>query len=122
MKRRVSIVMIAVMIISSMAFAAGCGDDDAGIVGTWTLTGWQYKGTDQSLEEYGADIESTMTFTEEGEVSIIMSENNKSTGTWKLDGEELEVTSSGATQTGKLKDGKIYLGDDDNGYAIYEKE
>lgn len=122
MKRRVSIVMIAVMIISSMAFAAGCGGDDAGIVGTWTLTGWQYNGTDQSLEEYGADIESTMTFTEEGEVSIIMSENNKSTGTWKLDGEELEVTSSGATQTGKLKDGKIYLGDDGNGYAIYEKE
>ena len=122
MKKRISIILAVIMVMTCMLAAAGCGDDNTGVVGTWKLTGWETNGVEQSLEDYGMDIESTMTFTEDGKVTINMSENNTAEGEWKLDDDALEVTASGATQTGKLKDGKIYLGDKKSGYAIYEKQ
>lgn len=123
MKKRVLSILTVILMMTCMLVVTGCGKDNTGVVGTWQLTGWEVNGTEQSLEDYGMqDVESTMTFTEEGEVTIEMSEDNVADGTWKLDDDTLEVTASGATQTGTLKDGKIYLGDDKNGYAIYEKK
>ena len=123
MKKRVLSILTVILMMTCMLVVTGCGKDNTGVVGTWQLTGWEVNGTEQSLEDYGMqDVESTMTFTEEGEVTVEMSEDNVADGTWKLDDDTLEVTASGATQTGTLKDGKIYLGDDKNGYAIYEKK
>lgn len=123
MKKRVLSILTVILMMTCMLAVTGCGNDNTGVVGTWQLTGWEVNGTEQSLEDYGMqDVESTMTFTEEGEVTVEMSEDNVADGTWKLDDDTLEVTASGATQTGTLKDGKIYLGDDKNGYAIYEKK
>ena len=123
MKKRVLSILTVILMMTCMMVVTGCGKDNTGVVGTWQLTGWEVNGSEQSLEDYGMqDVESTMTFTEEGEVTIEMSEDNVADGTWKLDDDTLEVTASGATQTGTLKDGKIYLGDDKNGYAIYEKK
>ena len=123
MKKRVLSILTVILMMTCMLTFTGCGKDNTGVVGTWQLTGWEVNGSEQSLEDYGMqDVDSTMTFTEEGEVTIEMSEDKTSEGTWKLDDDTLEVTASGATQTGTLKDGKIYLGDDKNGYAIYEKK
>ena len=123
MKKRVLSILTVILMMTCMLAVTGCGKDNTVVVGTWQLTGWEVNGTEQSLEDYGMqDVESTMTFTEEGEVTVEMSEDNVADGTWKLDDDTLEVTASGATQTGTLKDGKIYLGDDKNGYAIYEKK
>lgn len=123
MKKRVLSILTVILMMTCMMVVTGCGKDNTGVVGTWQLTGWEVNGSEQSLEDYGMqDVDSTMTFTEEGEVTIEMSEDNVADGTWKLDDDTLEVTASGATQTGTLKDGKIYLGDDKNGYAIYEKK
>ncbi len=123
MKKRVLSILTVILVMTCMLIVTGCGKDNTGVVGTWQLTGWEVNGTEQSLEDYGMqDVESTITFTEEGNVTIEMSEDNIAEGTWKLDDDTLEVTASGATQTGTLKDGKIYLGDDKNGYAIYEKK
>ena len=122
MKKRLSMILAVIFVMTCMLTAAGCGEEDTGVVGTWKLTAWELNGTEQSLEDYGMDFESTMTFTEDGKVTINMSDNNTVEGTWKLDEEILEVTASGATQTGKLQDGKIYLGDKKSGLAIYEKQ
>ena len=122
MKKRIIYVLTAVILVMSMIAVTGCGKDKSGIVGTWQLTGWQMNGVEQSLEDYGmGDVESTMTFTEDGKVTINMSEN-EAEGTWVLDDDVLEVTASGCTQAGLLQDGKIYLGDKTSGYGIYEKK
>ena len=122
MKKKILVVLTAAILIMSMIAITGCGKDKSGIVGTWKLTGWSYNGVEQSLEDYGIDVESTIVFSEDGTAVIEMSENNKAEGTWKLDDDVLEVTASGSTQPGPLKDGKIYLGDKKSGYGVYEKK
>ena len=122
MKKKILVVLTAAILMMSMIAITGCGKDKSGIVGTWELTGWSYNGVDQSLEDYGMNTESTIVFSEDGTAVIEMSENNKAEGTWKLDDDVLEVTASGCTQPGLLKDGKIYLGDKKSGYGIYEKK
>ena len=90
MKRTLSILLAAVLLLGLLTACGSKTDPNVGVYKLESLSGMTV--------ELKADGKAT--FTTEGEANEV---------TWKLDGDKLSLTADGDTLEGTLKDGKITL-------------
>lgn len=110
MKRTLSILLVAVLLLGVLTACGSKADPNLGVYKLESLSGMT---VEEFAELLGEDVEATKdfmtvelkadgkaTFTTEGEANEV---------TWKLDGDKLSLTADGDTLEGTLKDGKITL-------------
>lgn len=130
MKKRITILMMAMLMV--LAVLAGCGKKaktDA-IIGDWNAVSIEANGMTvdmkQFAEQLGQDADQmkmTLTFTEDGKASLNAATETMD-GTWKANGDKYEVVFEGETQEIAITDGKIIIEDNTAGAMkmVFEKQ
>ena len=118
MKRTFSILVVAVMLLSMVA-CGGSGEDDANL-GTYKCTKIEAMGMELSPENHlGGSVTLELSKSGKGKMSGLGNEGNI---TWKLDGENLEITDGDIAFNGTLKDGVIILENVEMMTMTFEKQ
>ena len=118
MKKTFSILLVAVMLLSMVA-CGGSGEDDANL-GMYKCTKIEAMGMELSPESHlGESVTLELSKGGKGTMSGLGTVGNL---TWKLDGENLEISDGDAVLTGTLKDGVIVLDDIETMVMTFEKQ
>lgn len=122
-KRILTILMVLTMFISLVACS---GSKDP--VGSYIMTKMSFGEEEMTAEEFsslsGMEIEITLEIKEDNSFVLdlgFLSEGDKTSGTWKLDGENLTLSAEGDNITTKF-DGKTIVMDVDGESLTFEKK
>ena len=110
MKKLISLILIlcmACMLIPAMA-------EDA--AGEWYLKSMSYGG--QTMDVTGFCMSGTLNLKEDGTYTMAMTGSDESTGTWKADGDKIQLEVSGSTANVTLADGTLTITDEATGTAM----
>lgn len=131
MKKKIVASLLALVMLVSVLTACGSNKEkEAALVGSWISTSMTANGQTQTFQDLAdlagielADIAITMTFTDDGKMTMSGAGQEES-GTWKVSGDNYEVTVADGTDTIKIVDGKIVLEEsDDTGISMtFEKQ
>ena len=111
MKRTLSILLAAVLLLGLLT---ACGSKTDPNVGVYKLESMSGITVEEFAEMMGEDVETAKDFMSvelkaDGKATFV-SDGEPAEVTWKLEGDKLTLTADGDTLEGTLKDGKITLG------------
>ena len=110
MKKLISLILIlcmACMLIPAMA-------EDA--AGEWYLKSMSYGG--QTMDVTGFGMSGTLNLKEDGTYTMEMTGSDESTGTWKADGDKIQLDVNGSTADVTLADGTLTITDEATGTGM----
>ena len=115
MKKLISLILIlcmACMLIPAMAEEAA---------GEWYLTSMSYGG--QTLDAAAFGMSGTLTLKEDGTYTAVMTGSDESTGTWKAEGDKVQIIVNDQTTEATIADGFLTITDAESGSSmIFSKE
>ncbi len=124
MKKRVAVLVLAV--VMTVLALAGCGGKkgDSPVVGTWKATAVEAMGVNVKVDEYlsqmgMSDMKMEMDIKSDGKFSMDLM-GQQADGTWKYSGSTLTLTVDGSDAKAEYKDGKITM-EESGAKIIFEK-
>lgn len=110
--RILAIVLMASLLLVSFAACGGGGEENEALLGEWKLQSISAMGMTFTAEEYeeltGEVMELTFTFQPKGKLSAV-SFGESFSGTYKVDGDQVQVTLDGDTETMVLNGEELLL-------------
>ncbi len=113
MKKLLSVLMLAVMMMAFVGCGGSKGDSDAPVVGDWKLATVEAMGVSMTVDEFAAlsgsdDVKMEMSIKADGKFSASLGDISGE-GTWEYTEPTLTLSSDGESMTGEYKDGKLTL-------------
>ena len=124
MKKRVAVLMLAVVMTVLALAGCGGGKDSSPVVGTWKATEVEAMGVNVKVDEYLKqmgmdDMKMDMDIKSDGKFSMDLM-GQQAEGTWKYSGSTLTLTVDGEDAKAEYKDGKITM--EESGVKIIFEE
>ncbi|MCI9068947.1 MAG: DUF4923 family protein [Lachnospiraceae bacterium] len=124
MKKRVAVLMLAVVMTVLALAGCGGGGKDSPVVGAWKATEVEAMGVNVKVDEYLKqmgmdDMKMDMDIKSDGKFSMDLM-GQQAEGTWKYSGSTLTLTVDGEDAKAEYKDGKITM-EESGVKIIFEK-
>lgn len=127
MKKHISILMLAVMMVMVLAGCGGASKSDAPVVGEWKITTVEAMGQTANIEEYATtlgmsaeDVKMNLSIKEDGTFTIEAGSifgNESGEGKWSYKEPTLTLDYEGKT-TCEYKDGKLVMSLEEGGQSV----
>ena len=124
MKKRVAVLMLAVVMTVRALAGCGGGKDSSPVVGTWKATEVEAMGVNVKVSEYleqmgMGDVKMELSVKDDGKFSMDLM-GQQAEGTWKYSGSTLTMTVDGSDAKAEYKDGKLTM-EESGAKIIFEK-
>ncbi|MCI8274460.1 MAG: lipocalin family protein [Lachnospiraceae bacterium] len=124
MKKRVAVLMLAVVMTVLALAGCGGGKDSSPVVGTWKATEVEAMGVNVKVSEYleqmgMGDVKMELSVKDDGKFSMDLM-GQQAEGTWKYSGSTLTMTVDGSDAKAEYKDGKLTM-EESGAKIIFEK-